>query len=160
VEKPGRGRAILHVLWQGGQEEDLHVELPRPAADRWRHSDALVQRVRELAQKYSDDEIADQLNAEGLKSNKGNAFTRSSVSWIRHKHAIPPVNKKKPEEQTVKEVAQRFGVSPGVVYYWIANKIITARRLNHGSPYWITINPQKQRELEKWVRESNRIQPR
>ena len=105
-------------------------------------------------------EIAAQLNAQGLKSNKGNAFTRSSISWIRHKHVIPPVNKKRPEEQTVKEVSQQFGVSPGVVYYWIANKIITARRLNNGSPYWITITSRKQQELEKWARESNRIQPR
>jgi DNA invertase Pin-like site-specific DNA recombinase len=158
VEKCERGRAILHVRWQGGQCEDLPVKLPRPTAERWRHSDALVQRVRELAQDYSDDEIAAKLNGEGLQSNKGNAFTRSSISWIRHKHAIPAADKKKPEEQTVKEVSQQFGVSPGVVYYWIANKIITARRLNHGSPYWITVNPQKQQELEKWVRESNRIQ--
>ena len=160
VEKPGRGKAILHVRWQGDQCEDIPVELPRPAAERWRHSDALVQRVRELARSYSDDEIAATLNAEGLKSNKGNAFTRSSISWIRHKHAIQPVDKKKPEEQTVKGVSQQFGVSPGVVYYWIANKIITARRLNRGSPYWITISPQKKRELEKWVRESNHIQSR
>jgi hypothetical protein len=160
VEKPERGEALLHVRWQGGQCEDVPVELPRPASERWRHSDALVQRVRELAQDYSDGEIASKLNAEGLKSNKGNAFTRSSISWIRHKHVIPPVDKKKPEEQTVKDVSQQFGVSPGVVYYWIANEIITARRLNHGSPYWITINPQKKRELEKWVRESNRIQSR
>ena len=36
VKKPERGRAILHVRWQGGQDEELHVELPRPAADRWR----------------------------------------------------------------------------------------------------------------------------
>ena len=135
VEKPERGKVILHLRWQGGQCEDLDVELPRPAAERWRHSDALVQRVRELAQNYSDDEIAAQLNAEGLKSNKGNAFTRSSVSWIRHKHAIPPVDKKKPGEQTVQEVSQQFGVSPGVVYYWIANKII------HGPPpeQWFTL---------------------
>ena len=46
------------------------VELPRPAAERWRHSEALVQRVRELAQDYSDEEIAAQLNAEGLRSKK------------------------------------------------------------------------------------------
>lgn len=160
VEKCERGRAILHVRWQGGQCEDLDVELPRPAAQHWRHSDALVQRVRDLAQNYSDGEIAAKLNGEGLKSNKGNAFTRSSISWIRHKHAISPVDKKKPEEKTVQQVSQQFGVSAGVVYYWIANKIITARRLNHGSPYWITINAQKKRELEKWVRESSRIQPR
>lgn len=160
VEKPERGKVILHLRWQGGQYEDLEVELPRPSAERWRHSDMLVQRVRELAPNYSDAEIAAQFNAEGLKSNKGNPFTRSSVSWIRHKHAIPPVDKKKPGEQTVQEVSQQFGVSPGVVYYWIANKIIPARRLNHGSPYWIMITSQKKRELEKWVRESKRIQPR
>lgn len=160
VEKPERGRALLHLRWQGGQCEDLNVELPRPTAERWRHSDALVQRVRELAQNYSDAEIAAQLNAEGVTSNKGNPFTRSSVSWIRHKHAIPPVDKKKPEEQTVREVSEHFGVSPGVVYYWIARRIISARRLNHGSPYWITISPEKKEELEKWVRESNRILPR
>ena len=160
VEKPERRTAILHVCWQGGHCEDLHVELPRPTAERWRHSDAVVKRVRELAQNYSDDEIAVTLNAEGLRSNKGNAFTRSSISWIRHKHAIPPVDKKKPGELTVHEVAEQFGVSSGVVYYWIGQKILTARRLNHGSPYWITIHPQKEQELRKWVRESKRIQPR
>ena len=157
VEKPERGRAILHLRWQGGQCEDLDVELPRTAAERWRHGDALVQHVRELAHNYSDHEIAAQLNAEGLTSNKGNPFTRSSISWIRHKHAIPPVDKKKPGEQTVQEVSQQFGVSPGVVYYWIANQIIPARRLNHGSPYRITITPQKDGELKQRVRESNRI---
>jgi DNA invertase Pin-like site-specific DNA recombinase len=160
VEKPERGRVILHVRWQGGQCEDLDVRLPRPSAERWRHDAALVQRVRELAQDYSDVEIAAKLNAEGLKSNKGNEFTRSSVSWIRHKHRIPPVDKKNPEERTVKDVAQQFGVNPGVVYYWIANKLVTARRLNHGSPYWITISQRNEKELEKWVRESSHIQPR
>lgn len=160
VEKPERGKVILHLCWQGGQCETLDVDLPRPTAERWRHSESLVHRVRELARDYSDTEIATQLNAEGLKSNKGNPFTRSSVSWIRHKHAIPPVDKKQPGEQTVQEVAEQFEVSPGVVYYWIAHNIIPARRLNNGSPYWITINPQKKRELEKWVRESNRIHPR
>jgi hypothetical protein len=157
VEKPERGKAILHLRWQGGQCETLDVELPRPTAERWRHSESLVQRVRELAREYADEEIAARLNDEGLTSNKGNAFTRSSIRWIRNKHAIPPVDKKQPGEQTVQEVSQQFGVSPGVVYYWIAHKIIPARRLNNGSPYWITINPQKERELEKWVRESNRI---
>jgi hypothetical protein len=160
VEKPEQRKAILHLRWQGGQCESLDVELPRPTAERWRHSESLVQRVRDLARDYSDAEIATQLNAEGLKSNKGNPFTRLSVSWIRNKHAIPPVDKKQPGEQTVQEVAHQFGVSPGVVYYWIAHKIIPARRLNKGSPYWIAINPQKERELEKWVRESNHIPSR
>jgi hypothetical protein len=160
VQKPERGRVIMHVRWQGGQCEELDVRLPRPAAERWCRDDALVQRVRELAQDCSDEEIAAKLNAEVLQSNKGNAFTRSSISWIRHKHRLPPVDKRKPEERTVHDVARQFGVSHGVVYYWIANKIITARRLNRRSPYWITISQRKEKELEKCVRESNRIHPR
>ncbi len=160
VEKPGRHKAVLHIRWQGGLCEDLMVELPRPSADRWRHSEALVNRVRELAKEYSDEEIASKLNDEGLTSAKGNHFTRSSISWIRHKHKILPVNKKKPRELTVKDVAKRFGVSHNVVYYWIERKIIPARRLNHGSPYWITIDQQKSAELEEWVLESPRIVPR
>jgi len=160
VEKPERFRAVLHVRWQGGLCEDLAVELPRPAADRWRHSETLVNKVRELAQQYSDEEIATQLNAEELTSAKGNRFTRSSVSWIRHKHQIPPAQKKNPDELTVYDVAQRFGVSHNVVYYWIERQIIPARRLNQGSPYWISIDPQKAEELEKWVRESSRIAAR
>ena len=157
VEKPERFLAVLHVRWQGGLCDDLMVELPRPAADRWRHSETLVDKVRELAQQFSDDEIAAQLNAEGITSAKGNRFTRSSVSWIRYKHQILPAQKKHPGELTVHEVAQRFGVSHNVVYYWIERQIIPARRLNQGSPYWITIDRQKGTELETWVCESSRI---
>ena len=36
----------------------------------------------------------------------------------------------------------------------------TARRLNNGSPYWITIDQRKSDELEKWVQESTRITSR
>jgi len=157
VEKPERSVALLHIRWQGGLREDLRVELPRPAAERWRHSEELVQRVRELAKSHSDQEIADQLGAEGLKSNKGNSFTKSSISWIRFKHHIPPVDKKKPEEQTVQQVAERFGVNPSVVYYWISQKILPGRRLNQGSPYWITLDAEKEKELKCWIRESSRL---
>ena len=160
VEKPERYVALLHVRWQGGICEDLKLELPRPSGERWRHSESLVKKVRKLAEENSDAEIAAQLNAEGLISAKGNPFTRSSVSWIRHKHKIPPAEKKKADELTVKEVAKRFDVSPNVVYYWIERKIITARRLNNGSPYWITIDQRKSDELEKWVQESTRITSR
>ena len=160
IEKRQQSIATLHIRWHGGLTEDIEVELPRRSSDRWRHSDELVQRVRELARKLSDQEIAAQFNEEGLKSNKGNAFTRSSISWIRHKHAIAPVDKKKQGELTVKELAGRFGVGQAVVYEWIAQKLIPARRLNHGSPYWITISPETEEALKKRVSETNRIKAR
>jgi hypothetical protein len=160
LEKPERYRAVLHIRWQGGLCEDIAVELPRPTADRWRHDESLVAQVRELAKQFSDDEIAAQLNAQGVISRKGRSFTRASISWIRYRHKIPAVQKKLPHELTVAEVAKRFGVSHHVVYDWISRRLISARRLNRGSPLWITLEPEKSEELKNYVRESSRITSR
>jgi len=43
-------KAVLHTRWQGGAVEDLLVELPLPAPDKVRYPEALVSRVRSLAQ--------------------------------------------------------------------------------------------------------------
>ena len=133
VKKPEPRVALLQVRWQGGVCEEIRVELPRPVADRWRHDDALIERVRELAKTLDDAQIAARLNDEGLKTNKGNPFTIKSIKWIRHKHDIPRVDDRKAGELTVKEVAERLGVSPGVIYYWIDKGLIsrtsTQRRL-------------------------------
>ena len=97
VRKPEPRAALLQVRWQGGACEEIRVELPRPIADRWRHDDALVERVRELAMTLDDAQIAARLNDDGLKTNKGNPFTIKSIKWIRHKHKIPRSMIERPE---------------------------------------------------------------
>ena len=79
------------------------------------------------------------------------------ISWIRYRHAIPAPNLKRPEELTVKEVAKKFAVSIHVVYYWIDRKVVEARRIYQGMPYWITIDSQKEKELIEWVSNSPKI---
>ena len=49
-----------------------------------------------------------------------NPLPRSMIQWIRYRYQIPkPACATEPEELTVQQVAERFGVSPNVVYYWI-----------------------------------------
>ena len=60
-------------------------------------------------------------------------------------------------EQTVQQIAERFSVSRGVVYYWIERGLLQARRKNNGSPYWISLDPAKEAELENWILNSSRI---
>jgi hypothetical protein len=80
------------------------------------------------------------------------------IKWIRYRHSIPaPPMLKREEERTVGQVAERFGVSPGVVYYWIKRGTLQVRRKNMGSPCWITLGSQQEEALERWVRESSRI---
>jgi hypothetical protein len=160
VEKRREERkAVIHLRWQGGAVEDLSVGLPLPAPDKIRYPEALVNRVRSLAVSMIDAQIAATLNQEGLLSAKGKTFTRSMVSWMRYRYGISTPALKHPDELTVDEVADRFGVRLGVVYYWIAHGPLPARRLEGGKPYWITLGAEKEAELRNWVTSSNRIKP-
>ncbi len=80
------------------------------------------------------------------------------IKWIRYKHGILGPVLKRSDELTVNQVMDKFAVSRYVIYYWIERKIITARRLNHGSPYWITIDTQKEKVLAELVKKSAKIQ--
>lgn len=158
IEKlPEPKRLVLHLRWQGGACEDIPIIVPPKMADQIRYPRKIVDKVRELAKERSDDGIATALNQQGLLSAKGKAFTVSMIRWIRYRHRIPGPNLKRPEELTVKQVAKKFAVSVHVVYYWIERKVINARKANQGAPYWITIDPQKEKELIKLVRSSSKI---
>ena len=63
-----------------------------------------------------------------------------------------------PEELTVQELARRLGVLPGVVYYWAKRGMIESRRVNGGSPVWITLDDVKMQELRDRVSRSRKMQ--
>ena len=49
------------------------------------------------------------------------------IQWIRYRYQIPKAKLVRPEELTVQQVAERFRVSPNVVYYWIERNIVQAQ---------------------------------
>jgi excisionase family DNA binding protein len=159
VEKLAEPRQLsVHIRWHGGASTDLSVPLPPKAADKVRYPTAVIDRVRELAQNLIDAQIADQLNREGHVSSTGNPFTRSIIRWIRWRHEIPAPALKTAEELTVQQVAKQFGVTDRVVYDWIDNGMIKARRFNNGMPYWITLSAADEKKLRAWVCNASRNQ--
>lgn len=159
VEKSAAPKQLLvHIRWQGGACSERVVQLPLNMPDRMRYPQAIVERVRELAQSLPDAEIAAQLNRDGRTSATGKAYSTEIIRWIRWRYQIPPATLKSSQELTVQQVAQHFGVSAGVVYYWIEHGIITtARQLNDGMPYWITLKPADEQRLRDWAHNSTRI---
>ena len=131
VEKPSHQKQLLaHIRWQGGACTDLCVQLPPNIADRVRYPLAVVDRVRDLAHRLLDAEIADQFNREGNASPTGKPYTAKMIKWIRKCHRIPPAVLKQPEELTVQQAAKHFGVSDGMVYYWIEHYEVTVEMPN------------------------------
>ena len=158
VEKLPPKQLLAHVRWQGGACTDLSVQLPPNIADRKRHPSAIVDQVRQLALSLPDAEIAEHLNRAGHLSSTGKPYTAKVIQWLRWRYQIPPASLKGPEDLTVQQVARHFGVSAGVVYYWIQHRLLQARRLNRGMPYWITLNPSDEHKLRESVRNSRKIE--
>jgi len=154
---PTPKQVVLHVRWQGGVTEDILVIIPPSCADQIRYPNEIVERIRVLIKDHTDAQIASTFNQEKIKSAKGASFTANIIRWIRYKHRIRKPNLKRPNELTVSEVAKKFAVSRYVVYYWIEQKIVTTRRLNATSPYWITLNPKIEKQLSDWVKNSLKI---
>jgi hypothetical protein len=82
------GTIALAIRWQ--TQACTSAEVPRPprACDARRTPAAVVERVRALATRHSDGQIATQLNADGLTSGTGKPFTAARVQWIRYVHTI------------------------------------------------------------------------
>jgi DNA invertase Pin-like site-specific DNA recombinase len=159
IEKSAEPKQLLvHIRWQGGACTDRSVQLPPNIADRLRYPAAVIARVRELALGLPDAEIAAQLNREGHNSAKGKPYTVKIIQWIRWRYQIPPAMLQQPEELTVQQVAECFAVSLYAVYYWIEHRVISARQLRPGMPYWITLSEDDKQKLRDWVRNSGRIQ--
>jgi len=151
-------QVVLHLRWQGGACEDIPIRLPPRSCDQRRYPKGVVDEVRRLAATLRDADIATALNEQGQRSAMGKLFTESMIKWIRYRHRIPGARLKHPGELTVKQAAEKLGVSPNVVYYWVERRVIHARRINKGSPLWLTMDAHKERELFEWVRNSSRIQ--
>jgi DNA invertase Pin-like site-specific DNA recombinase len=147
-------QALLCIRWQGGACEELRVDLPRPVYEAQRYSLQMVDRVRELAKKLRDREIAELFNREGKLSSKGKSFSGSIVEAIRYKHKIPGPQLKRPGELSVHEVAEKFAVTRGTVYDWIRQGMIEPRRSYPGGPFWITLDASTEAKLLQRVRTS------
>ena len=151
-------KVVLHVRWQGGAQGDIVANLPLTRGDQLRYPKETVERIRTLAATLPDDEIAEVLNREGIAPSLGGRFTSSKVRGIRVRYGIAPVVLKHPDELSVEQVAEQFGVTKHVVRYWIRHGILKSRKYKGSSPHWIRITPDKERELYDWVRNSTKIQ--
>jgi len=158
VEKSSIPKQLLvHVRWHGNASTDLTLQIPANVANRVRYPAVVVDCIRDMAHHLPDAEIAEQLRLQGQTSAKGKPYTAKIVEWIRSRYRIPPPVLHKSEELTVHQVAKQFEVSEHVVYYWIQRSLLKARKLNAGSPYWITLDETDEQKLREWVRNSSRI---
>ncbi len=155
VAKTNQNKTIaLNIRWQAGPVEQIMVKMPPNAADKTRYTKATVERVRSLTLQYGDDKkTVAILNEQGILSATRKSFTRDMIQWIRFKHKMKMPVLKSDDECTVDEVRTMFNVSRHMVYYWINNKYVTARK-TPANIFLIKITPKDKIQLLKRIESS------
>ncbi|MCB8818345.1 recombinase zinc beta ribbon domain-containing protein [Desulfosporosinus shakirovi] len=146
----------LGIRWRSRHSELIHTKKSLPPSITRKHVPDTVEHVKELAKTMSSAEIADHFNKNGCRTPEGRTFTESSIAWLRYRYKIPGLVKQS-NELTVKEVASKFNVSPGVVYYWLETGKIQGKQLGPGRPYRIIIDEPTEKALSTYADTSTKI---
>jgi DNA invertase Pin-like site-specific DNA recombinase len=144
------GFSILHVRWHTGTTTTVEVKRPLPGRKK---AVALIERVRELAQHYPDDQIADILNEEGVRNAVGQEWNLGRVRSVRYKNDIQtacPYVKREPGPRgdgliPAKEAAEALGVSRFQIAEWFRFGWLVGHQRQVGSPVWIRVTDEDRR---------------
>ena len=145
--------SIIHVRWQTNTTTTVEVDRPPPGA--WTPPRAM-RRIRELAPHHPDDQIAEMLNAEGLRTGKGLSWTTSRVEKVRKRQDIPtgcPCHIREPGPRgdgliNAAEAAKRLGVDASTVTIWFRQDILDGHQRKPGSSVWVRLGEEDQRRLD------------
>lgn len=80
---------VLLIHWKGGVHTELRLPRRRRGQNSQQSPPELINAVRMLARICSDDLIAGALNRNGLRTGRGNRWTRERVTSLRNHHSIP-----------------------------------------------------------------------
>ncbi len=86
------GQIELAIHWKGGVHSELQVRRRRRGSNSLHTSKEIVEAVRILVRICSDERIAGILSRNGLRTGRGNRWTRERVASLRSKHKIAKIS--------------------------------------------------------------------
>jgi DNA invertase Pin-like site-specific DNA recombinase len=128
LPEPEQDKVRIGIRWHTGAHDELRVHRATHPGTAKRSPSPAVELVRELGPTTPTHELADILNAKGFTTGTGREFDIKAVQWIRHAYDIPAPATYAAGEISVAAAAERLGCSTGVIYYWIENALLHARR--------------------------------
>ena len=129
---------LLH--WRGGDHTHLSVPRNRTGQHRWCTDATVGDLIRGLAHQLPDRAIAATLNRLGKQTGRGNAWTEARVRTFRSQHRVPahrPGEMAERGELTLKDAADRLGVSTMTVLRFIGDGTLVAQQVCRGAPWAI-----------------------
>lgn len=151
VELVRQGQRVdITTYWQTGACTRHYLTIRQPG-NPTKAAPRVYELIRELVTDHTDEEIADRLNAEGLRSKFGKSFTKESVKALRQYHNIPTLHYEC--SQTRKGTVERRGDGrysiPGAARALAVSKVMVRQWCERG--FFDALRPKK-RGYSWWIR--------
>lgn len=145
---------VLLIHWAGGRHSELRVKKNGLGKHRRCTSVEAVEIVRQMAGKFSDEQIAGTLNRLKLRTGAGNNWNEQRVLSLRHYHSLPAYDVRTATTTnmlTLEETAFRLGVSATSVRRMIRQKVLPASQVVPCAPWQISIEAVQSAAVQKAV---------
>src|SRR5579863_969783 len=151
-------QAMMTVLWSGNVTTSHEIICP-PMGWHCLAKASLVERLRELASRLPDHQIAELLNAEEVRTPTGKAWTAGRVASLRKQHSIATACPVEPGAVAVRgdglisttEAARRLHISSSLVHMWVGHGVLTGDQRAAGSDRWVSLTEQDAARLSGQV---------
>jgi DNA invertase Pin-like site-specific DNA recombinase len=126
------GQITAHVRFQGGVVETLHLPRPLSAWELRQTSPQILEAIDRLLNDFTEAQIAEQFNQQGLRSGMGSSFCGRLVGQIRRAHRITSRydRLRSAGMLTQGEVAEKLGIHSSTVRKWRNRGLLAAHAYN------------------------------
>jgi len=165
LKLPNEGTTKIHVRFRGGQTATLTTVNPKASWQKVKTSSEIVELVDRLLDDHICDEIAEILNARGLRpggsgwpGRQSARFTALRVQYLVHTYGLRSRHDRLRARGllTKKELANRLGIHEGTLTSWVKYGIIKAHAYNGHA--WLYEEPANRptKHCSRWDRLTDR----
>jgi len=132
-------QVVLVIHWSGGRHSEVRVKKNESGKHRRCTSMDAIGVIRQMAGRFSDEQVAATLNRLGLRTGAGNTWNETRVRSAREYQELPAFDPGNPRKDflTLREAAQQLGVSLPIVRRLITEKKLPATQVITCAPWQI-----------------------
>jgi excisionase family DNA binding protein len=144
---------VLVIHWSGDRHSELRVKKNGIGQHRRCTNVDAIGVIRQMAERFSDEQIAATLNRLGLRTGAGNTWNEVRVRSAREDQELPAFDPNHPRKDfvTLREAAQRLGIGLTIVRRMIAEKKLPASQVITCAPWQIPAETLESETVRKEV---------
>jgi hypothetical protein len=111
-------QVVLVIHWSGGRHSEVRVKKNEIGKHRRCTSTDAIGVIRQMAGRFSDEQVAATLNRLGLRTGAGNTWNETRVRSAREYQELPAFDPRNPQKEflTLREAAQQLVACRSVTF--------------------------------------------